>query len=332
MADEASRNEILPPAEGAETLRGVVRAFERMAEAQALLARRLTQQMQEVAEAKARLDEYVGGLERTNQGLREANLELTRLTADLDERHRALAQRIAELDRLNRLKSEFLAILSHELRTPLTSIKGALGILLEEGGVAREVQQEFLGIAQQNTERLLRLVGNLLDMAKIERGVVTLEKRSVDLSPLLSSCIASLRTAAREKGVEVHLRPLPALPAVPADEDGLRSVVMNLLDNAIRFSLPGGRIWVEAERRGGDVFFAVQDEGPGIPPEEQERIFERFYQGGGAGRHLGPGAGLGLHICQMIVSAHGGRIWVESPDRGARFCVTLPLSVERREG
>ncbi len=328
MADDLSRDDREKRSEGGETLRGVVRAFERMAEAQALLARRLTQQMQEVAEAKARLDEYVGSLEHTNQELREANLELSRLTADLDERHRALAQRIAELDHLNRLKSEFLATLSHELRTPLTSIKGSLGILLEEGAVTAEVRQEFLGIAQQNTERLLRLVGNLLDMAKIERGVVTLEKRPVDLPSLLTSCIVSLRTAAREKGVEVHLRPLPGLPLVPADEDGLRSVVMNLLDNAIRFSLPGGRIWVEADQRDGNVFFAVQDEGPGIPPEEQERIFERFYQGGEAGRHLGPGAGLGLHICQVIVKAHGGRIWVESPGRGARFCVTLPLSPE----
>lgn len=302
-----------------ETIRELVRAFEKMADSFHLLAQRLSRQVEELQEHRARLEAQLQEVEGSNRGLREANLGLGRVIADLELKVQELSRSHEELKRQDRLKSDFLATVSHELKTPLTALKGSLNILLE-GGAAPEVQQELLLMALQNSERLSRLVTNLLDLAKLEAGRMELEVRSLDLPQLIRAAVGMLRGAAQEKEIEVQLVYPEEMPPVLADEERLLSVLTNLLENAIKFSPQKGRIGVEVSLEEQEVLVAVKDEGPGIPEAELPRVFNRFYQAEAAPR----GFGLGLSISKAIVEEHRGRIWAESGRWGSRFCFTLP--------
>lgn len=308
-----------------EIFAGMVRAFEQMAAAYHLLAGHLHGEIGRLQEEGRRLRQEIEQLESRTRALGESAAEMGKLLGTERTRVRDLEGQNAELERLNRQKSEFLATVSHELRTPLTSIRGALHVLLTEAPGA-EVQREFLGIAQQNGERLLRLIGNLLDLAKMEGGHLALDRRPVDLGEVIRTSVETLREAAREKGIEIQLLQPQSLPKVLADEDHLKSVVLNLLDNAIKFSDQAGRVRIEVADAGTGAQVTVVDAGPGVPADELPRIFERYYQGE---RRAG-GAGLGLHISRAIVEGHGGRIWAESPGRGSRFSFTIPWAP--REG
>lgn len=230
--------------------------------------------------------------------------------------------REAELDQM---KTDFTALVAHELRTPMTSIKGALGLLLGgAGGELSDDAREMLEIALHNTERLVRLVNDILDVTRLESGKMVMKRSPLDVSRIAKQAAAELDAFAGERGVRVELELAPNLPRVIADADRIEQVVVNLLSNAIKFSDSGTTVTVRTRQDGRQVWIQVADQGPGIPKDELGRIFEKFHRGPGTRKTQG--TGLGLAICKDIVEAHGGRIWAESePGAGSVFTVTLPL-------
>ena len=303
----------------------VVQAFDKMAESYHLMARRLSEQLAELessfVQVKGRLDE----LERSNKALLEANLELAKQVANLHGNKKEVEKSLEELKKLDERKSEILATVSHELRTPLTSIKGALSIIATEGRLEGEMPREFLEIAQQNTERLIRLIGSLMDLVRIEAGRLVLELKPVDMTRAIRLSWEGLQGIARQKGIEVEIVLPEGLPHIQADEERIKEVLTNLLDNAIKFTPQGGRVKVEVEEKEKELVVTVADTGYGIPLEERERIFEKFYQGRPPDPREPKGLGLGLSIAKAIVEEHGGRIWVESElEKGSRFSFSIP--------
>jgi|GEM_PF-2203559 len=224
-----------------------------------------------------------------------------------------------------RMKSQLIAAVSHELRTPLTSIR-AYAETLRKPQVSAEpdTRDRFLQIIHDESRRLTRIVDDILDLATLEGGRVRLTMRRVDLGKALQDALDVIRPIASERGITIRCE-VPGEIPVQADPDLLEQLAVNLLENAVKFSERGGevRLGVERERTTCRVF--VEDDGPGIPADKLDRIFEQFYQveGGQSRRH--GGAGLGLAICKSITLWHDGRIWAESEEgRGARFIVSLP--------
>lgn len=233
------------------------------------------------------------------------------------ERERELARRLADADRL---KSEFLALVSHELRTPLTSIKGLIDTLLLRWPTLDErTRLELLERAGRNTDELAHLIERLLEFSRIEAGEVALEPTSEHLESLVRDVTAAVEPALGGRQITIAI---PAALRVFVDRQAFSHVVTNLLTNATKFSPDGTPVEVRAVRVGPEVRLTVSDSGPGIPPEERERIFERFYQSPGHGRR---GAGLGLAIARACAEALGGRLSVaDSPGPGATFVFTVP--------
>jgi PAS domain S-box-containing protein len=229
---------------------------------------------------------------------------------------------------VERMKDEFISIVSHELRTPLTSIRGSLGLLA--GGKAGDITdraQRLLDIAVQNTDRLIRLINDILDIERMESGKETLELRPVRAAQLLESTASVMDAMAERAGV--HLRADADDLVVRADSDRLVQVLTNLVSNAVKFSPQGAEVSITARRSGGEAWFAVADRGRGVPADKLESIFERFQQVDSSDSRQKGGTGLGLAICRSIVAQHGGRIWAESTmGEGSTFRFTLPLAVE----
>ncbi len=247
-----------------------------------------------------------------------------RETAQLARRFNEMA---AALEAARRREREFLASASHELKTPLTSIRGFAQALVEGEVTDPEGIREAARVILDEATRLSRLVGDLLDLARLEAGRLSLERRPLDLAPLLEKAVRALSPQAREKGIDLALEASAGLGTV-GDPDRLGQVVRNLLDNALRHTPPGGEVRVRARAVDGGVEVRVEDTGPGVPPELRERIFERFFKGGGS-----TGSGLGLAVAREIVRAHGGRIWVEdAPGGGAAFVVRLPAGAGPTQG
>jgi len=232
--------------------------------------------------------------------------------------------RAATLARSDALKSTLLSAVSHELRTPLAAIKGSVSSLLEDETIVRwdPVQRrEFLLTIDEETDRLTRLVADLLDLSRIEAGVLRPQREPYALDELLWSTIARL---APDVAARVQLR-LPAdLPLVPLDPILMDRVVGNLLENALKYSPPASPVTLAVRYRDDTVELIVTDRGPGVAPDERERIFERFHRA--APTRAITGLGLGLALSRALVAAHGGRIRVEAaPGGGAAFIVELPL-------
>ena len=232
---------------------------------------------------------------------------------------------VTRLKELDRLKSEFVMTASHELRTPLTSI--AMSISLLEERVADKLDssdRELLDVAHEETERLRQLVNELLDLTKIESGKIEMQFSEITPAALLEKAVAPFRSQAAENSVQLALSVAEDLPAIRVDANKIVWVITNLLGNALRYTSPGGHIWVSAERAGRWLHVYVRDDGSGIPHEKQSMIFEKFVQIDAEAP--GAGAGLGLAIAKEIVRAHRGSIWAESePGKGALFTVALPL-------
>ena len=302
-----------------ETLEVLVRAFERMAESHRQLAAHLEARLEEQQGARTALERRARELEQANQSVTESNLALGRLVAGLEAQLGALREENARLRELDRRRVDLLAMAAHELRTPLTSIGAALD-MLRSNEAGPESRPELLNIALINTQRLMRLMGTLLNVARLEAGEFGLDRKPVDLGEVVEQAAESLGSIAREQKATIRTSRPPGLLPVLGDAERLKSVVVNLLENALRYSRPGDTVGAEIVDRGSDVLVAVTDEGPGIPPEHMARIFDRFYRGD---REL-PGSGLGLYISRIIVEEHGGQIWAESRERGARFCFVLP--------
>jgi two-component system OmpR family sensor kinase len=226
----------------------------------------------------------------------------------------------------NLAQRDFLANVSHELKTPLTSIQGFAQAILDGTVEDAQSQQHAAQVIYDESDRLRRLVEDLLDLARIDAGQISFERHPVELGDLMDAVIERLSLRAGERNVRIEAH-LPALPTVIGDGDRLAQVFTNLLDNAIKHTPEGSRVALRGEVEAGWVSIHVDDTGPGIPEDELSRIFQRFYQldkarSGGRGR----GVGLGLAISREIVQAHGGRLVAQSVvGRGSRFTVQLPI-------
>ncbi len=224
------------------------------------------------------------------------------------------------------MKDEFIAVVSHELRTPLTSMHSALKILSTGrlGKLSKDGQQ-ILKIADDNTERLVRLVNNVLDLQRIESGDVKMEKQICNVSTLMIQATEAMQPMAQHHGVVLIVEPVDI--EIFVDSDYIVQALTNLISNAIKFSSVNGKVWLTAEKKlNNEVLFSVCDEGQGIPSDKLENIFERFQQVDSSDSRRKGGTGLGLTICRKIVEQHEGKIWAESIlGQGSTFSFTLPL-------
>ena len=263
---------------------------------------------------------------------------------DITERKRAeeaLKQKMEELQAVNQklqeldlLKDSFLSTVSHELRTPLTSIKSFSEILLNYDE-DRETQREFLGIINEESNRLTRLINDFLDLSKIEAGRMQWETVELALSEVIQTAINATQALAMQMNLKVETSLDPDLPAVWCDKDRLAQVVTNLLSNAIKFTPEGGVIRVKTQTLNGSkadgdsdtVMISVSDSGIGIAPKDHQAVFEKFKQVGDTLSGKPKGTGLGLPICKEILEHYGGKIWVESElGKGSTFFFTLPIA------
>ena len=224
---------------------------------------------------------------------------------------------------LDRMKSSLVSTVSHELRTPLAAIKGyASTLLADDVEWDLESQREFLSIISDESDRLTSLVNNLLDLSRIEAGSLMLMKDKCDLGEIIQRAASQ---AQLQPGNNFEVRLDANLPTLLADRPRLETVIRNLIENSVKYAGEHATIRVAVHRKGEQLVFRVSDDGPGIPPDEGQRIFESFYQVNASLARTSSGAGLGLAICQGLVRAHGGEIWVEDQERGACIAFSIPL-------
>ncbi len=261
-------------------------------------------------------------------GLVSLALHKAQIYEDLEETSAKLRVANVQLAQLDKAKSEFLSIASHQLYTPLTAIKGYLS-MVREGDYGRVTKklQPVVNILRQSSERLIDLIRNLLDVSRIESGRLELDMGSVDLVAMARDLVMELTPNVQRKNLAlVFQEPPKKLPLVVADAQRLRQVLLNILDNAIKYT-DTGRIDVRVVYDGDTLVYSVQDTGKGILPEEVERLFAKFSRVGGADRYHTEGTGLGLYVARQIVREHHGNIWVTSPGKGkgSTFSVKLPI-------
>jgi Na+/proline symporter/nitrogen-specific signal transduction histidine kinase len=264
--------------------------------------------------------------------LRSYSRELEDKSQSLQQATDGLRRANEQLKSLDLLKDDFMSSVTHELRTPLTSIRALAELMRDDPEMDSAQRQQFIGIIVTETERLSRLVNQVLDMAKIESGHAEWVVTPVDVASLIRRAVVTTAELFHEKQVAVDLQLAPDLPSLPADEDRLMQVMMNLLSNAAKFvPVPGGQVQVTLVADAQGLTVRVQDNGAGVPPEQQGLIFEKFRQGGAAD-HRPQGTGLGLPISRDIVAHFGGRLWLESqPGQGACFAFFLPWIIPAAE-
>ncbi len=297
-----------------------------------LLMRLVAHALNQVVTAAQALDEGRYAAARLPEGHRAPNAEMARLATTFDKLARSIASRerqlhedIDKLKELERMKRDFVSTVSHELRTPLTSIRGALTLVTAgKVGELPPKGRELLQIAVSNTERLIRLINDILDIEKMDAGQVTTRRDRLRLRPLLETTLAGLEGFAGTHKVALYLEPGPDAELI-GDADRLVQVFTNLVSNAVKFSPAGARVELDVVRARETVKVRVRDHGPGIPEEFAKRIFGRFQQAGGADSRKSGGTGLGLSIAKGIVDLHGGQVGHEPADGGGTvFWVSLP--------
>lgn len=244
---------------------------------------------------------------------------------DITER-KYLERKVIEYEELNKLKSDLLATVSHELRTPLSTIKGYSTMILDYfRKLSSDEKRDYLKSIDYSTDRLAKLVDNLLDSSRMEAGLLKLEKTSTNISKLLRQAVTEANVRANQHRMVLRLE--KRLPRVNIDTKRIRQVLDNLLDNAVKYAPQGTDVLLSARRDGQVLLISVADQGLGIPADELTKVFDRMYR---IEQRLTPGVagiGLGLSICQRLIEAHGGRIWVESEmGKGSTFHFTLPIA------
>ncbi|MEN3374508.1 sensor histidine kinase [Dechloromonas sp. ZS-1] len=280
-----------------------------------------------VEEEPLGLDEVLDILDEANQ-VRAHSRELELKQAELEAATGELRAANARLQELDRMKDDFVSTVTHELRTPLTSIRALSEMLYEDPKLPLADRARFLGIIVTETERLSRLINQILDMAKLESGRAEWTTSSIDVGTLVREAAASLEALFNEKGLCFSLSIAAGLPPVLADRDRLTQVLINLLSNAVKFvPQDGGHVWLSVVSVEDAVRVSVRDNGPGLTADECGVIFEKFRQGGDTMTAKPQGTGLGLPISRQIIEHFGGRLWVESsPGQGADFMFTVPIA------
>jgi two-component system phosphate regulon sensor histidine kinase PhoR len=257
---------------------------------------------------------------------RTFNLRLAPIRDDINEEIRGVVAVIGDVTKIRQLESmrrDFVANVSHELKTPLTSIKGFVETILDGALDDRETAKKFLTIIYQEAERLNHLIHDLLDISKLESGQIEVNRKPIKIKPLIDDILASLENQVTDKNITL-IKEIKA-DILMGDEDLIQEVIINLLDNAIKYSPAGGTVSLGTEPSKTGVCFYVQDTGIGIPKESLPRLFERFYRvDKGRSREMG-GTGLGLAIVKHIIERHGGKITVTSEfGKGSRFAFVIP--------
>lgn len=279
--------------------------------------------------------ESLAPFEMTRRGVLEANAILRDLNSELRERvdavledYKAAQDRLVERERMERLKDEFISVVSHELRTPLTSIHGSLGLLMTglPGDLPPKAKQ-LLDVAHRNSQRLVRLVGDILDLQKIESGTMPFEEHPIELGAFLEQAIEANQAYGNQLGVSFVLAGAPAGLWVRGDMDRLMQVAANLLSNAAKFSPAQEPVVIAAQRRGRLARVTVTDRGPGISAEFQPRVFQRFAQADSSSTREKGGTGLGLSISKAIMERMGGCIGFNTASgTGTTFYIELPIA------
>ncbi|PYJ84225.1 MAG: PAS domain-containing sensor histidine kinase [Verrucomicrobia bacterium] len=234
---------------------------------------------------------------------------------------------LTRLKQLENTRQEFVANVSHELRTPLSMIKGYVETLINGAKDDPNVATRFLRTIEKHADRLTYLIEDLLTISRLESGQIVLNLQKVGLRSVAEDVMEDLQSRAGDKKVNLENQ-VPDDVVVRADADRVQQVIFNLVDNAIKYGRPEGNVWINARLAGGEFAeVSVRDNGPGIPPDSIDRVFERFYRADKARSREQGGTGLGLSIVKHIVQSHGGEVWVESElGRGTSFFFTLPLT------
>ena len=271
----------------------------------------------------------IGLLKSKTREIASGNFEgklMVRSPPEIGELAAAINSMCEKLHELDRLKTDFFASMSHELRTPLTSIKEGTGLLLDGvGGETTEKQRKLLGILAEESNRLISVVNSLLDLSKMEAGMMAYDFEVAHVDPLVKRALAEIAPLVEAKRIRLESDVDATLPPVRLDPERILQVLRNLLGNAVKFTPNGGLVRVAAKPANGKLAISVKDSGPGIPAESLISIFEKFNQGNRQSAYARQGTGLGLAIAKTIITSHGGKIWAESePGDGSTFIFVLP--------
>ncbi|MDO8492270.1 MAG: HAMP domain-containing sensor histidine kinase [bacterium] len=266
--------------------------------------------------------------------------ELSRVNKELNSSNKLLVEREIELNETNKKlreidarKSEFVSIVAHQLRTPLAAVKWTLDLLINgDMGTLPDHQKSLLFKVIDSNERMIRFVNDLLSVSRVESGRLEYTFVPINLQHVAESVLLDIYPLANKKDININFRGKGmTLPSVAADTEKIRAVFQNLLENSVKYTSINGHITLELRNRMNDVLVSVQDDGIGIPKEEQKAIFNRFYRGSEAIKNQAEGSGLGLYLAKAIVEGHGGKIWFESEiGKGATFYFTIPVPRKTR--
>jgi len=271
-------------------------------------------------------DETLEDMERALSGGAVDYLSKPIAPAYVAIRVRGAIERRRLLREVQDLRANFTSMLVHDLRSPITVVSAYAELLAQGGaGAVSDRQRHLLVKIQESCGRMVRLIGEILDLSKLEAGKLHLDRQRFDVADLASEVVERFGPSAQSKGIDLAIRRPPDPVYVFADPGRVDQVLMNLLGNALKFTRRGGGVTVDVVACGPEIEFSVTDSGPGISADELPLLFERFSQTSAARATATPGSGLGLLICRHLVEAHGGRIWAESElGKGARFVVRLP--------
>ncbi len=287
------------------------------------ILRDVSERLRAEAEIKQLNRELEAKVEQRTAELQQAYAKLETHTHELESAN-------AKLQSLDRLKNEFVSMVSHELRAPLTNISGSLELMRLDCASPNETCRQTFAIVNEQTERLGRLVKGVLNVARIEAGALYLQPSAFDLMELMDHVIATMH--ARASGYRFRRIAETPLHSVLADRDRVEEVMLNLLDNAVKYSSEGSLISLQAGQQDGQIIVSVTDQGRGIAPEQQAHIFDKFYRVDGSDSQEIYGHGLGLYISRKLIEAQGGRIWVQSAlGAGSAFSFSLPIASETVE-
>ena len=260
-----------------------------------------------------------------SKGVFKCDLKITS-PPELMELTGAFNSMCARLNMLDKMKSDFFSTMSHELRTPLTSIKEGVSLLRDgAGGTITDKQKRLLAILSEESNRLINLVNGLLDLSKMEAGMMTYAFEQASLVPLIERTTTEMIPLIEVKKITLEKTLDKNLPSLLIDRERILQVLRNLIGNALKFTPEGGRVWVSVQPLNREVKVSITDTGPGIPKEDLSIIFEKFSQVKGMDSNQIKGTGLGLAIVKHIITAHGGRVWAENrPAHGSSFTFVLP--------